>query len=336
MAGIRTEAIANHDSILYHEADEFSSGLLGHLKPFSQAIFGNYALLEGLGERFGSPLDVDHKDYWEWTAHEWKAYSRAAVIAIGAYLTETRGGHHSYSIYRAVDAFEHAFRDSYKLNEITTEYYSTDNYNRLDAAVHFVCKVAEEIDKQERPPEHSLRRREGDYQKDIYDLLANLMFELVFAASAISAPPDKAWSIQYNAVWSEFFNLSTKNRTWQILQFKLRRLLYDEIASIEKLPNFKNARILGYCLNVMGLQLHPGNYGRAYRALAKVTYPVAQRCYPKLRQKMPRVAEVVLTGGITYEAEQNRLVKTYLQGLREEPSRKYLQLADIEEQPAPA
>lgn len=331
---ISAEAIANHDSILYHEADEFSSGLLGHLKPFSQTIFGNYALLEGLSERFGSPLDVNYEDYWEWTAHEWKAYSRAAVTAIGAYLSETRGWHHSCSIYRTVDTVEHAFWDAYKLNDITTECYSTDIYKRLNVAVHFVREAVKEIDKQERPPEpHALRRREGDFQKDIYDMLANLMFELVFAASSVSGPPDKAWSIQYNAVWGEFFGLSTKSRTWKILQFKLRRLLYDEIASIEKSPNFKNARILGYCLNVVGLQLNPSKYVRDYRALAKVTCPLAQRCYPKLRQKMPRVAEVVLTGGITYDVEHNRLVKTYLQGLREEPSREYLPLTNIEEQP---
>lgn len=332
---ISAEAIANHDSILYHEADEFSSGLLGDLKPFSQAIFGNYLLLEGLSERFGSPLDVSHEDYWEWTAREWKAYSRAAVTAIGAYLRETRGLHHSFSIYRAVDTIGNAFRDTYKLNEITTEYYSTDIYKRLDTAVRFVRNAVEEIDKQEHPQEpHVVRRRAGNYQKDIYDLLANLMFELVFAASAVNGPPDKAWWIQHNAVWGEFFNLSTGSRTWKILQFKLRRLLYDEIASIEKHPNFKNARVLGYCLNVVGLQLHPGNYGREYRALAKVIHPVAQRCYLNLRQKMPRVAEAVLTGGITYDAEHKRLVKTYLQGLREEPSREYLQLADVDEPPA--
>lgn len=332
---ISAAAIANHDSILYHEADEFSSGLIGHLKPFSQAIFGNHALMEGLGERFGSPLDVDHDEYWEWTALEWKAYCRAAVTAIGAYLSETRGGRHSYSIFRAVDAIEQAFRDTYKLNEITTDYYSTDIYKRLDVAVRFVREAVAAIDKQERPPPHVLRRRDGDHQRDIYDLLANLMFELVFAASAVSGPPDKAWSIQQSTVWMEFFERpTTKSRTWQILQFKLRRLLYDEIASIAKCPNFKNARILGYCLNVMGLKLYPGNHGREYRALAKVTHPLAQHCYPKLRQELPRVAETVLTGGITYDAEHNRLVKTHLRGLREEPSRTYLQLANIEQQPA--
>jgi hypothetical protein len=133
-------------------------------------------------------------------------------------------------------------------------------------------------------------------------------------------------------VWGRFFSLGTEGRTWKIIQFKLRRLLYDEIASMDDLPNFKNARILGICLNVTGLTLRQGSHGRDYRALAKVIVPFAQRCYASLRQQLPRVAEAVLIGSITYDAEHNRLVKTYLQGLRNEPSREFLSLTKIEEQ----
>ena len=329
---ITAEAVANLDSLLYHEADPFSSGLLGRLQPFSQAIYGNFALVEGLGERFGSPIDVDYRDRSEWTAHQWKAYNRAVITTLGAYVRETRGWRHSTSLFRAVDAIEHSVDDFYKLQDITADYYSTDIYQRLDTAVQFVRDAVKEIDKQEHPPEvHQLRRHEGDYNKDIYDLLAGLMFELVFKASSVSGPPDKAWTVHHNMVWGDFFNLGAEGRTWKILQFKLRRLLYDEIASMEKLPNFKNARFLGLCLNVIGFKIGTGSHGRGYRALAKVILPFTQRCYPRLRQKLPRVAEAVLIGGIAYSAEHNRLVKTYLQGLRDEPSREYLQLDAVEE-----
>lgn len=331
---ITAEAVANLDSLLYHEADPFSSGLLGHLQPFSQAIYGHFALVEGLGERFGSPLDVDYRERNEWNAHQWKAYNRAVIMTLGAYVQETRGWRHPTSIFRAVDTIEHSVDDFYKLQGVTADFYSTDICQRLDTAVEFVRDAVEKIDKQEHPPEvHMLRRREGDHNKDIYDLLAGLMFELVFKASSISGPPEKAWTIHHNMVWCDFFDLGAEGRTWKILQFKLRRLLYDEIASMEKRPNFKNARILGLCLNVIGLKVGTGTHGRSYQALAKVTLPFTKRCYPRLRQKFPRVAEAVLIGGITYDAERNRLLKTYLQGLRDEPSSEHLQLDDVEELP---
>ena len=325
---ISSEAIANPDSILYHEAGEFSSGLLGHIKPFSQAIYGNYALVEGLAEHFGSPLDLDYQEYGKWTAPQWKVYSRAVSTTLRAYLSETQFRQHSYSINRALSTIEHSFKDAYKLNEITADYYSTDVFQRLQVAVDFITDAVEVIEKQKPPPVLStLRRCKGDHQKDIYDLLANLMFELVLAAASVSGPPDKAWGIHHNAVWGQFFDLSTESRTWKILQFKLRRLLYNEIASLDRFPNFKNAKILGYCLNVLGLQIHPGTYGREYRSLAKVVQAWAYCGYPKLRQTMPRVADAVLIGSITYDEQNNRLVKTYLQGLRDEPSREYLPLA---------
>ncbi len=330
---ITAEAIANLDSLLYHEVDSFSSGLLGHLQPFSQAIFGHYALVEGLGERFGSPLDVDYREHDEWTAHQWKAYNRSVLTTLGAYVREVGGRQHSYTLFRAIGTIEHSFKDFYKAQDITADYYSTDICQRFDAAVEFVRDAIEEIEKQPSPPAlHKLRRRKDDHHKDIYDLLANLMFELVFAASSVSGPPEKAWSIHYGMVWGRFFSLGTEGRTWKIIQFKLRRLLYDEIASMDDLPNFKNARILGICLNVTGLTLRQGSHGRDYRALAKVIVPFAQRCYASLRQQLPRVAEAVLIGSITYDAEHNRLVKTYLQGLRNEPSREFLSLTKIEEQ----
>lgn len=326
---ISAEAVANSDSLLYHEVDSFSSGLLGHIQPFRQAIYGHYALVEGLGERAGSPLDVDYKEYGEWTARQWKAYCRATITTLGAYVRETRGRQHSYSIFRAVHTIQSAFGDAYKLNGDTEDFYSTDIYQRFDSAVDFVRDAVEVIERLQPPLAPSkLRRREVEHRKDIYDLLADLMFELVFAASGIAGPPDKAWTIHYNTVWGQFFNLGTEGHVWKILQFKLRRLLYDEIATLETLPNFKNSRILGICLNVTGLKITTGDYGRSYRALTKAILSLACRCYPRLHKQTRRIAETVLIGGISYDEQHNRLVKTYLQGLNEEPSKEYLQLLD--------
>lgn len=48
---------------------------------------------------------------------------------------------------------------------------------------------------------------------------------------------------------------------------------------------------------------------------------------------MPRVAEAVLIGSITYDGENNRLVKSYLQGLKDEVPREYLQLDNVPREP---
>ncbi len=307
------------------------------MKPFSQAVYGNYRLVEGLGERNGSPLDVSYEEYWEWDARQWKAFCDVTRITFGAYLKETRGEQHSFVIYRAVSTIESAFRDAYKLDEITVDYYSTDIFRRFDVAVDFVGDAVDEIDK--HPPSwYRLRKRKAGRHDDVFDLLANLMFELVLAASSVRGPPDKAWSVHHNMVWGKFFTLGATGPTWKILQFKLRRLLYDEIVRMDKFQNYKGARILGYCLNVIGLKLGSSTYGREYRALAKTVLAWARRGYPLLRQQLPDVANAVLMGNITYEAEHNRLVQTSLSGMSKEPHRQYLQLDQLveptEESPA--
>lgn len=61
---VSTEAIRNKDSGLYHEDEGYNSGLLGYIKLFSQALYGNYELVEALAHH--SPLDIDYESVWAW------------------------------------------------------------------------------------------------------------------------------------------------------------------------------------------------------------------------------------------------------------------------------
>jgi len=81
-----------------------------------------------------------------------------------------------------------------------------------------------------------------------------LIFETIFAASSVSSPEWTAWSIQHNAVWADIFGFDDGKAT-KIIALKVRRLLYDEIKRMDTFGNFKGARILGYCLHVLGLTL---------------------------------------------------------------------------------
>ena len=65
---LSTEAIQNTDSILYHEGEGYDLGLLGYIRPFSAAVYGDYRLVEGLGQGFGSPLDINYKSVDAWNA----------------------------------------------------------------------------------------------------------------------------------------------------------------------------------------------------------------------------------------------------------------------------
>ena len=83
---ISTEVIINKDSILYHEDEGFSSGLIGYLKPFSQAIYGNYELVETLASNQESPLDIRYELVSSWDAAQLEVYCRCVLITMKSYI----------------------------------------------------------------------------------------------------------------------------------------------------------------------------------------------------------------------------------------------------------
>jgi hypothetical protein len=329
---ISTEAIAQKGSFLYDESEGYSSGLLGYLKPVSKAVYGNYELVEALANHYGSPLDIDYAQRGVWDAEQWEAYCRATLLTLEGFLAKSWGSGDSYALNRAMHNIESAFQDLYKLND-APDNYETDIYARFRVAVEFVKNAVALIDKLPNPPKALRRIREGTYPKNIYDHLALLIFHMCFAASTVKSPPDICWSIQYVTLWGTIFErIGNDGRAWKIVRFKVRRLLYDEIVQLTTLPNYKGSRILGFCLNVMGMEEGKSkeDFRRDEYALAKVVHSWARKHYLFMRQENADVADSVLIGSINFDEANSRLVKTYAKGLNREAPKTYLDL----EQPA--
>jgi hypothetical protein len=320
---ISTEAIINKDSILYHEDEGYRSGLLGYQKPFSKMIYGNYRLVENLAVDNGSPLDVDYKLSSSWDAEQLKVYCRLVLITLESYINEERWPQHSFALTRALHYIQNSCLDIYKLNENDLACLSTDAAKRLDVVVDFIKKGIDVLDKSGIHPT-KLRLRDG--QKDMYDLMADVMYEIITSVASVERPPETCWWIQHNVVWGSFFKFS-RNKTSDIIQFKLRRLIYDEIIQLNSFPNYGSSRVLGYCLNVMGLKLYKNDrITGSYYPLHCVIIAWVKYNYLQLVAVQPDVAESCIFGWISFEAKKSRLVKTYIKGLNLEAPKDYLEL----------
>jgi hypothetical protein len=76
-SALSTEALLNKDSLLYHEEHGFYSGYFGYARPFTNAIYGDYRLVEGLSANGGnSPLDVNLEVRWKFDAQQLEAYTK--------------------------------------------------------------------------------------------------------------------------------------------------------------------------------------------------------------------------------------------------------------------
>jgi hypothetical protein len=96
---------------------------------------------------------------------------------------------------------------------------------------------------------------------------------------------------------------------------------------MEKYWNYKGARILGMCLNVMGLDLsREVHRPKEYRDLKKFVLCWTRKNYLRMLNDLPEVAAACLMGTITYDPENRRIVKTYSKGLSRVAPQEFLDL----------
>ncbi|MEW5912654.1 MAG: hypothetical protein AB1814_08870 [Thermodesulfobacteriota bacterium] len=312
---IVNEAIANKDSFLFHEAEGYESGLLGYHKPLSQAIFANYRMVEAIGTLFEP--DIWNKEKWD--AAQWGAYCRAVLLTFRD-CVEKGFGDHAFVLHGAMHRIEHAVSDLYKINGMTISAWDDDVQARLRVVVGFIRDAMEILETKEVPRHIKLRVRNRQDARNIYDYLAGMMVEVIFYASNVRSPNELCWWIQHIYLWAELFNFDTlSGPAAKVVKFKVRRLIYNEVIQMKHFPNFKGARILGFCLNVMGLAIGDDRYNHDSKALHIGILSWTKKNYAWLHSYNPRVAEACLVDGITYDEEHLRLVKTYpAEGLRRE------------------
>lgn len=322
---IVNEAMANRNSFLFHETEGYKSGLIGYHKPLSQAMFSNYMMVETVK----TLLEPDIWEKVKWDASQWKAYCQIVLITFRDYVEKEYGGH-SPVLYSAMGYIEHSAMDIHKLDRVSDSEWDNDALARLRVSVDFIKDAVKILDKKGVPNHLRRRIRRGNTisSMTLYDHLANMIFEVIFAASAVRSSIRLCWLVQHNTVWGELFNLDwLDSAAAKVVKFKARRLLYNEIARMSQFPNFKGARILCFCLNVMGLHVTGNAIDKDSRALKKVVLAWTKRYYSWLHSYNPRVAEACLVDGMTYDDVNKRLVRTYpADGLRREPFYEYLEL----------
>ncbi|WP_433735154.1 hypothetical protein [Pseudomonas monteilii] len=316
------EALSNPNSFLYHETDAYESGLIGHLRPLSQAMFSNPKAIESID----SLLNPDLLGQRKWSATQWGAYCRIVLIAIQGYA-DAKILTYSRPLRRATTYLTSATSDLHTVNGLVNSYESNP-VQKLQALINFTKELVKILDEHSTPQHVNLRIKvpHGHPYESIYDDVASILFETIHHASSVKSPWWDCWSIQHNMLWGELQD-ALAGPAGRTIRHKLHRIIYNEVIQMEKLPNFKSSRILAFCLNVLGLTVHKGDFQKDCRPLHKAILAWTKRNYSKLHTDNPRVAEACLPERITYDVDSNQLVKTYpAEGLRNESKLVYLQL----------
>lgn len=324
------EALKNRDSLLYDEAEEFSSDFVGYAKPFTSAVFGHFETVDGLSEINASPTDLQMISL-QATAIEYRVYRAACLVFIDAFLASGAG--HSRAVDDIFRSFEGATRDAYELSDVNGRYWGTDAYDRIEVTVRFVGDVVTRLGEARRLPTGRAKMSRGQFSSDLYDQLADLMFEVILNVASVEGEPDRTWGVQHNAVWGRFFGAADGD-AWRQVRRRLIRRFHLEISDMEQFANFKSARALGYFLNVMGLREVGRNAAkREARGFHRLLLAWFATHYLTLARDYPDVAKACLIGGISFDEAGSRLVKTYAKLTRPEPTRRVLALDPARAEP---
>ncbi|MDP3621488.1 MAG: hypothetical protein Q8R65_06165, partial [Polynucleobacter sp.] len=324
---IVSEALLHTDSFLYHETEGYQVGLLGHHKPLSQAIFGDYAMLSGIG----TALDADVGESFNWNSDTWGAFLRAARIALKSYVASGFPSDTTV-LTRLHSRLEFAASDLYQLDGSITLEWRTGPYATLRVLVDYLKDSIEILGKMPVPTHIELRTHKlFGPGFSVYDMVARSIFHVIFCAASVRSPISTCWIIQHNTVWTDLFeSFADKSKAGAYVRHKVRRLIYNEIKELERFPNFKGAKYLAFCLNVMGLMVDRRSIDKEYRPLHRALIAWTRKNYELLRAENLEVAEACLVDGMSYDSENRRLVKTYpAGGLRKEPNYVFLDLLPL-------
>lgn len=314
-------ALVNKESFLYQEAGDYNSGLIGHFKPLSHAMFSQHRMVEEIGSMF----DLDLWSGNSLDASQWEAYCRVVLMTYKDKVSSDFWGS-SRSLWHAFDNVERAVGDLYRLNGVVDYSINDDSVKKLRVVVGFVKNVISELEKV-GVPKYLRLKKEGPLENH-YDQVASLIFEIVQSAAAVKSPWGLAWWIHHNTLWGELFGfLSSKEPAANIVMFKFRRLVYEEFKRMKEFPNFKGAKFAGFFLNIAGF-LPKKTTGKHEEIIRKIVVSWLKEFYVDLHRRNPEVAAHCLVDGIVYDDLRLRLIKTYsTNALRPKPKMVYLQLA---------
>lgn len=305
---IANAAIENTDSILYHESGLFG-GLIGDLKSFRMALFGDFALVDRPRH---SALDLDWKFAGKMSAEQVGMYGECVLTTFRAFIKDGIPGTRPRSLSRAIQKLAEFTNGLYKLDQIKVSL--NDESSKTFEVMQTLMAMIEALGEADSQwSKVGLRSPKNYYAESVYDAIAEALFEIVTHAGNIAGPMWTAWDMQHNTIWSPLTsNEFTRKNALGIVQFKLNRLIFDEIKKMVEMPNYRGARCLRFCLYVLAWNIDKRDiYPKSDFPLRKAVINWTRNNFQALHRASPDVAASCLNDMIEYNEPDGRLLRRH-------------------------
>lgn len=310
---IVTAAIENKSSFLYNEIDYYESGFEGVSKPITSALCRDPDIIKNID----TLLFPNHSRNSSWDIEQWRAYFR---LFRGAFPSSLKINDQKFpkSIHWALSLIPSIYGDLTSSLQLTKLSIHDDLYMRLNELTDLIKYMVTQIDEYDDVDTQMLLCAKNS--------VADLIYSLIESSSSVRSPRNVARRIQDEIIWQDLMNSSElRTSTGLEIQGKVHCKL---LSVISKCPNLDSVRILGYCLNVLGF--HPPQesdaYGNSWREFHNNVLEWVESNIADLLDRFSRMENECFVDGMSYDAENCRLVITYSSDNTSKVSCEYLHL----------
>ncbi|EOW0266313.1 hypothetical protein [Klebsiella pneumoniae] len=331
-SNISQEVIKNKNSIIYHEDNSYYSGLMGEIQEWSKSFYGNYLLVDSLHRGHLSPFDFNYKSFLDFDSEQWDAYFRVGIIYLKEKLQKEKFIDTSSVLNSILDKIKHCTQNTYMIDKLEDESKKNELMDKLRSSINFIADMFDVTSKLQAKSIYQYNVKDRDnHVFDMHYYVSDILLELLFNASKCQADNFFTWHIQNNIVWDGIFFPHKENNGdfYKKSKRKLIRKIYNELNEIINIANFKNTRIAGLILNVLGLAPGPCYATKSDRRLLLIknlTQNIIKEHFLTILEQQPEVAQNMFPKCISYDPEKKCLIKTYSRGINKEAPKHYLYL----------
>lgn len=308
-----SETINEKSSFIYREIREYDSKPMGYKNPISRILFSNYKMSDAIG----TTLCPNITDVYNWDTDQWQIYFRIVLVTLNSYNPQEHGIYPEI-LKNALDYAKRSTRESYIINTTPDISYNNDYAKRIITAINFTREFIKKMNEKEAPKNIKIKIIREDLpleeqliaKESIYDHVASLMFGIVIDISQITNP---AWEehISHSLIPILVNHDFQATGADKIIQAKFRRMIYNDIKSMEKIPNQRAAREIRLVLNTTGLETIENKKKHGSSILQKAVLGWLKRNYDWVYRNNREIAKICLGKNTVYDNINNRIVRKY-------------------------
>jgi len=291
------QAFIDKDSILYREQDYYG---LGHIKGFTNLVFGNYELIEsGLNPLEGwSHWEEENLQPWKV-----KKYSEVLNVATEANITSNWRRGYPGGLWRGFEILT---------NTVLSESIKLDKVSNDEAYDSLAYRNLKEIQRGLRDALDIAIKHFQDCS--LYSVLAMTVYNYYKNLSGVHSKDDDVRFLSIN-IWQKIFSpFAGESKAVKAIQKRLNIHFFDKALEGD-LIILCHSSLIRLLINIVGISpSQPGAEKKGAILFKKKLFDLLKKHYENFAKTEPERAKNMLPDKVRYDEKKGQLIQTYTFG----------------------